>query len=471
MKLSFNQWSIIISILIGCLFILFPEATTNILDHVINAILHSLDRFLLWIVTGILILCLIIGFSPLGNKKLGDQPPEFSTFSWVAMLFAAGMGSGLIFWGVAEPIYHLQSPLNTDHSPMMALSITNFHWGIHAWAVYAFSGLIIAWFSYNRGRGMNISSTFSDSTTRKAFQSFDMLAVMAIIFGVAGTLANSIALIQTGVEHLVPYDITGLPFRLIVLLFISIAFMLSSVSGLQKGVKTLSDFNVILALLILLIIFLMSSPFDTLKLFVEVSISYFKDLPLLSFILPESARKWSQSWTIIYFLWWIAWAPFTGLFIARISKGRTIREFLFSIIGYPTIITIFWFTVFGGNGLFSDQVATLQSVINENYTNGLFVFLEGLPFGTTLSFLCILLLVTFVITSADSAIFVTAALTGNSSKVNKIIWSVLLLGISSALLIKNNVDLNKVIAITGAIPFTFILLFQGIMFFRDIFKK
>ncbi|MBB3700620.1 BCCT family transporter [Flammeovirga yaeyamensis] len=469
MKLNFNHYSIIISFCIASIFILFPETTVQALNYLINSVLQTCDRLLLWTVTSILIICIAIGLSPIGRLKLGEGKPEFSNFSWVSMLFAAGMGSGLIFWGVAEPVYHLQSPLNPDQDPYVALSITNFHWGLQAWGIYAFSGLIIAWFAYNKNRQMDISSSFGVKKGNKLFWALDLLAVITILFGVSGTLANSVAIVQTGLVRLTGIDsISGFSFRVILLILLSIAFMLSSVSGLKKGVKVLSDFNVLLTFVILGFIFYIISPLQALDVFFNSLISFVKELPRLSTSIPDEAREWSQTWTIVYFLWWVSWAPFCGLFIARISKGRTIREFIFSILFYPTLVTIFWFAVFGGGGLFSDYLPMFKEAINLDYTNGIYIFLEQLPLGEIVSYLCIFLLIVFVITSADSAIFVTSLLTKNGTTTNKIVWSIMLIFISIALLYENNVDLNKVISTTGAIPFMIILLLQGVMFFRSV---
>ncbi|TRX70087.1 BCCT transporter [Flammeovirga kamogawensis] len=470
--MSFNHLSLIISVVVASIFIVFPTTTTDVLNDIVNYLLITFDTFFLWTVSLILIICIGLILSPFAKNKLGGEnaKTEFSTFSWVAMLFAAGMGSGLIFWGVAEPIYHLNSPINSAHDAVFALAITDFHWGLHAWAIYAFSGLIIGWFSYNEGREMTISASFTNKTS-SVYQLFDVLAVVAILFGVAGTLANSIALIETGVQTIVSEEIGGLAFRFLLLTFISLVFISSSLSGLNKGVKYLSNFNVAFALLLLVTIAYLVGFSNVLVYAFNSSIAYIKALPTLSFVIAEGSESWSHGWTIIYFLWWISWAPFTGLFIARISKGRTIREFLIGVILYPTIITIIWFATFGGGGFLANNLEEIQAATNTNYTLGLFSLLNNFGIGNILGLLSIGLLTTFVITSADSAIYVTVLLTKKTSNSSKLIWSGVLIGISSALLIRNNVDLNKVIAITGAIPFVFILCAQGIRFLILINKK
>ncbi|KXX72508.1 BCCT family transporter [Flammeovirga sp. SJP92] len=463
MKVTFNHLSLGLSITVALIFLVFPKHSIDVVNNVVGVLLLTFDTTFLLIITSILLLCLILIISPYGKVKLGNSTPEFSNLSWFSMLFAAGMGSGLIFWGVAEPIFHLSSPLNSTNDIIIALSITNFHWGLHAWSIYAFSGLIIAWFTYNKGRKMTISYTLS-SKTGYLLKSVDILAVFSILFGVSGTLANSIALIQTGLNSIFESEVLGLKFRVILLLFIAVIFTLSSLSGLKKGVQLLSNFNVFLASALLLVIIFCVGVAPLSSLFFEELIDYFLFLPKVSFSINEANAEWSRAWTIVYLLWWVAWAPFTGLFIARISKGRTIREFLICVIGVPTLISMIWFVAFGGGSSIMSNYSTIETEVMKDYTQGIFTFFDAFQYPLLLSLIAIVLLITFVITSADSAVYVTALLTEEESKTNKMMWSLVMIGITLALIYENNVDLNKVIAIAGAIPFIFLLIFQGISF-------
>lgn len=420
------------------------------------------DIVFLWGASIITIMALVIAFSPWGKIRLGkkDDKPEFSRFSWIAMLFAAGMGSGLIFWGVAEPIYHLSAPLNPNQDNAMALALTYLNWGLHAWALYAIVGLSIAWFAYKLGRPMTISASFAPKETQSRFFIFDFFAVIAIIFGVAGTLANTIALVETGVQQSVDANIGGTNFRIAVLALIAIAFTLSSITGLKRGIKYLSNFNIILAMLILVVVIIFAGPWNVLVQAFNSTVVYVKELPYLSFVINESHAGWSQGWTIIYLIWWIAWTPFVGLFIAKISKGRTIREFLLSVIFYPTFASIVWFSAFGGGAFGLDNAQDIVAAVNDSYTNGLFVYFAQFPFSAVLSLTIIFLLITFVVTSADSAVYVTGLLTNNGSMLSKIGWSAILVAITLALIYQNNVDLNKIVAVGGAIPFALIIVAQ-----------
>ncbi|WP_044208373.1 BCCT family transporter [Flammeovirga sp. OC4] len=469
MKVTFNHLSLALSIGVALVFFIFPKQSVDLVNNVVGLVLSTFDTVFLCVVSVILLVCLALIISPFGKIKLGNSDPEFSNLSWFSMLFAAGMGSGLVFWGVAEPIFHLNSPLNPSKDILTALSITNFHWGLHAWSIYAFSGLVIAWFTYQKGRSMTISSTIS-SNKNYLTKGIDLLAVFSILFGVSGTLANSIALIQTGLNSIFEKEMLGLNFRIYLLLFIAIIFTLSSLSGLKRGVQFLSNLNVILAFLLLLVVLFTIGFIPLSKLFFQELIDYISFLPKVSFTINEEHAEWSRSWTIVYLLWWVAWAPFSGLFIARISKGRTIREFLIGVIGVPTLISMIWFVVFGGGSSMVSNYSEIQTAVMNDYTQGVFTFFQSFKYPLLFSLSSLILLIIFVITSADSAVYVTAVLTEEESKSNKMLWSAVMIGITLALLYENNVDLNKVVAIFGAIPFVFLLIIQGVSFAVSLLK-
>lgn len=458
-----------ITALLALLCLLFPDAVVQILSNSVGWIIEIFDTYILWAMSALLLAATFICFSPLGSIRLGNanDKPEFGTWSWLAMLFAAGMGSGLIFWGVAEPVFHLNAPINPYNDPGMAFAATYFHWGFHAWAIYGVSGLTIAWFVYKHQRPMNISGNFS-ADKKSNWRWVDLLALIAIFFGVAGTLANSIALIETGSNQLAGVNYSGLQFRIILLLCIALAFLLSSLSGLKKGIRLLSNFNLLLASVFLLAIVLLTDVFQLGTTVWESTLTYLKHLPTLSTTIADESRDWSHDWSIIYLLWWVAWAPFTGLFIARISKGRTVREFFLGVVLVPTLMSIIWFSALGGGAMDTLDTTLLSNAVRDDYTMGLFVFLNELPFGGLLSATAMTLLVVFVVTSADSAIYVTGLLTGDQSKRSRLVWGLLLVALTLALLYENNVDLNKLIAIVGAIPFMGILLMQLVVLIKSL---
>lgn len=463
--------AVVICFVVASLFLLFPSVSVELSQRLTAYAIEHFDIFYIRFCSALVLLSAVLAISPLGSIKLGGDKaqPEFSFFNWSAMLFAAGMGSGLIFWGVAEPVFHYAHPpglLQEDMtSPEQALALTYFHWGLHAWAIYVITGLVMAWFAFNKKRTMQISQTFSQSSR---FVAVDYLAVAAVIFGVAGTLANSIALIQTGYEEVVAPVTDSMFFRVAVLIFISVVFTVSSVLGLKKGIARLSQFNLYLMLALLVVLIIIANPMHVLDVFWDSACMYVEMLPYLSTTIEPSSRQWSADWSVNYFIWWIAWAPFVGAFIAIISQGRTIRQFLYFGILLPTLTSMLWFSAFYAGVEELSLQTTLAKAINHSYTEGLFEFFHAITYGHILSALSILLLVTFVITSADSAMYVIGRLLGQENNHSRYLWSLLLMMISLALLYKNDIDLNRQVAVTGAIPYTLVLFAQVLFFLKSL---
>ncbi|NRD74978.1 BCCT family transporter [Shewanella sp. VB17] len=465
---------------LAAIFLLFPETAVTLAASVTDYVVKEYGLAFIIFPSLLVILSLIIVVTPFGKVRLGkkDEKPEFGFISWTAMLFTAGMGSGLIFWGVAEPIVHFahppffvaNSPLssNVENAKDTALALTYFHWGMHAWGVYAISGLVMAWFAFNRSRSMTISASFTDKIKGSKFEVFDFLAVIAVIFGVAGTLANTIALVQSCLQAIVPWDIAGLMFRLGLLMIIALVFTVSSTLGLERGIKQMSLFNLLLVVAMLTAIVAIVDPFKVVRTALTSTASYLRLLPSISFSIDPQSRNWSEGWSIIYFVWWIAWAPFVGPFIARISRGRSVRQYLLCTLLIPTVMTIIWFSAFGGSVLEMNILNDVIAATDSDVTYGLFSFLASLPYGNILSYGAIVLLVTFVITSADSAIYVSGMLTGSPRLGAKLMWSLALVSITTALILKNDIDLNKQIAILGAVPFTLILMAQSCILIKEV---
>ena len=471
-----HHWFYAPVLLIAALLLCFPKITISTFSQFTQFWLENFDSQFIQFSTLMVILSMVVAISPIGKIRLGgaEAKVEFGFGSWIAMLFTAGMGSGLIFWGVAEPVFHFANPpafLKDDFSSVSgSLAITYFHWGVHAWAIYAFAGLIMAWFAYNRGRSMRVSASFTGSTP-KWLGILDLLAVLAIIFGMAGTFANTIALIQTGVEQSSGLDIGSIYLRLGLVLLIALLFTLSSLTGLHRGIKRLSQFNALFMVALLVIVVSLVNPLNTLNIAWESTLTYLKLLPEVSFGVGEQSEQWSQGWSVIYLIWWIAWAPFVGPFIARISKGRSIRQFISCAVLLPTLASILWFSGFAGSVFSQPYAATIMDAVNQQYTLGLFTFFDQLPMGQVFSIGALLLLVTFIITSADSSIYITGLLTGGKSHGSKVLWSLILIVITMALVSINDVDLNKQIAIVGAIPFTFVLCAQVLFWGKDVIRR
>lgn len=459
--------------IIMILFLVYPKYSIDKIATFTQFCIQNLGLEIIWFASIMVILAVLIAVLPIGKVKLGgkDASTEFSFFSWLAMLFTCGMGSGLIFWGIAEPIFHFsnmpQFAAAKSQSADMALGLTYFHWGVHAWSIYALSALAIAWFGFNRSRSFHISSSFT-AKKNSAFRLLDWLAILAIIFGIAGTFANTIALIQTGVQETISSNIGSVGFRYGIILFLAVLFTTSSILGVNRGIKWLSQFNTLLMLLFVVVVIALFSPFDVFKRVYTSTLSYLSILPDVSFSIKEESKQWSIGWSVIYMVWWIAWTPFVAPFIARISKGRTIREFLLCVVLVPTFASIIWFSAFGGEALSQSFIQDIITAVNQDYTKGLFVFFSHLSFGKILSLTAIILLITFIITSADSALLVCGILSDNESTNAKIMWSILLVSLSMALIYINDVDLNKQVAIAGALPFIFVQLAQVVMMLRDM---
>ncbi len=460
-------------------FILAGIARPDLLDAassaVHTAILDNFSWLYLISVFFFLIFVLTLALSRYGTIKLGydAERPQYGFFGWVAMLFAAGMGIGLLFWGVSEPLVHyLQPPpFITAASPdaaAFAMRYAFFHWGVHPWAIYTVVSLSIAYFSFRRGMPALISSCFypilGDRIYGLAGNLVDVLAVFATVFGTATSLGFGALQIHSGLSHL--YGISSAISVTIGIIAIATAlFMASAILGVEKGVQVLSKFNIVLAVaLLLLILFLGSAPY-VLNVFTSALGGYANniiDMSLQSY--PFAGFEWSRDWTVFYWAWWISWSPFVGLFIARISRGRTIREFVLTVLAVPSLFTFVWFSVFGGSALYLelDRGADIATVAGEDISLALFAFLEHYPFAGILSLVAIFLLIVFFVTSADSATVVLGSLTSGGGLVvpnyKKVVWGLSLSAVSIVLLITGGLESLQVMAITAAFPFMLVML-------------
>nr|XP_061812007.1 glycine betaine transporter BetL-like [Nerophis lumbriciformis] len=465
-----------------------PLLVTEYLAGWTDLVIDQLGVGFLWTGTAMLLTGLTLALTPIGRLRLGqdDGQPEFSRLSWMAMLFATGMGSGLVFWGVAEPLTHYANPPQGSGADN-ALALTFFHWGLHAWAIYAMAGLVIAYFAFRHRQGFTIAAPLTATLARvvpiQAAQFVGglatLLAILAVIFGVAGTLANGVILLRSGMVALglSAGALQVVQFGLLALL--SGAFLTSARSGLSRSIRWLSLVNLSLAAGLFAYLFILLEPLDLISRLFTSSAVYLRSLPAwsLQLIETESGHGWAHGWTITYLIWWIAWTPFVGVFIARISRGRTIREYLLAVILVPTIVSVLWFTTFGGGAISFDQAndGLLQSELMVDYTRPLFVWLNQLPLGVVLQLVSVVLLFVFLVTSADSAAYVLGMLGSNGnpepSNRSKLGWGALTVLIAASLLVRNDVDINKAVAIVGAIPFTVILWLQVLALLLAIFRE
>ena len=478
---------------IGAWGVLSPDSMTSAAQGLVTYALTALDWFFLLLCTFFLVFMAFMAFSRYGQIKLGadDEEPEFATGSWVAMLFAAGMGSGLLFWGVAEPIYHFAQPPgglepSSAEAARQAFVITNFHWGLHAWSIYGCCALVVAYFTFRLNLPSMISTPilvgFGNVFNRRALHGLgttaDVLAVVAVVFGLAGSLAAGALMVRAGMSAVFGTDPDSNATSYAILAALTVCFLLSASTGVDKGIKILSNINIVTAIVILLVVLFGGPTAYLFQVFVNSFGDYLIGLVPLSFKIysyqPESSWNWFHGWTLTYLIWWLAWGPFVGIFIARISRGRTIREFVTYVVGVPTIASMLWFAGFGGAAVHIELFGGggLADEVFADVAAALFAFFEYLPATTLLNVLSALLLFIFLITSADSGTFVISMMTSggelNPAVRTKLVWGLIIAAITFATLSTGSVEVARAMAITGAIPFSVIVMLQMAGFVRVI---
>jgi len=361
-----------------------------------------------------LLFLLFLAASPYGRIRLGGKEavPDFSRTSWFAMLFSAGMGIGILFWSVAEPLYHYSEPPKEMPDAVAtaeaAMEITFLHWGLHAWAIYSLVGMALAFFAFNRREPLAIRSVFKPLLGNRVEgpigHVIDILAVMATLFGLATSLGFGVQQISSGLEHLLGISITpGL--QLLLIAIVTLLATLSVASGIDYGVRQLSELNIRLGALLLLFVFVFGPSVFVLESFLQNLGGYLDNFFARAFWTESyDERQWQDDWTLFYWSWWISWSPFVGMFIARISRGRTIREFILSVLVIPSLLTFFWISAFGGTAILYElrEIASTATEIQENVSLSLYFLLEQFPLSGVSSSIAVLLVVSFFVTSADS---------------------------------------------------------------------
>lgn len=452
-----------------------PDAADTLFQHVQRAIVNNGSWFYVLSVAIILLLVLYLGFSRYGDIRLGPDhaSPDYSLGSWLSMLFAAGMGIGLMFFGVAEPLMHYLAPPTADPGSVEAvreaMKITFFHWGIHAWAIYAVVALILAYFSFRHGLPLTLRSALypliGDKIYGWAGHTVDIFAVISTIFGVATSLGLGASQINSGLSYLFDLDVNNTNQIILMAAIISLA-VVSVVSGLDKGIRRLSELNMLLAIALLVFILILGPTVFLLKAYLQNTGAYLSDIVRNTFnLFAYDKSEWIGGWTIFYWGWWLAWAPFVGLFIARISRGRTIREFVVGVLLIPSAFTLLWMTVFGNSAIelvFEQQQFTLGEMVNENASVALFVFLEHFPMSEFLTFVAILMVVIFFVTSCDSGAMVVDMLcsygSNNTPVWQRIYWAVGVGVVAAILLAAGGLGALQTMTIASALPFAVILL-------------
>lgn len=477
----FSAVAIGLLVIIGAI---FPDQFGKISGAISAWVTEYFGWYYMILVTSIVLFCIFLVFSPIGKLKLGqpDDVPEFNTVSWITMLFSAGMGIGLVFYGAGEPMAHFMSPPTADPGTTEALhesmQSTFLHYGIHAWAIYGIVGLSLAYSSFRKGEvgllSKSLRPLFGDLVDGWLGIVVDVLAVFATVIGVAVSLGIGAMQINGGLNYL--FDVpVGLVTQGIIIAVVTVLFLYSAWSGLSKGIQYLSNTNMVLAALLFIIILVVGPTMMILNMMTTGTGGYLSSIVFNSFdVAPLNPQKeeWLSSWTIYYWGWWMSWSPFVGIFIARVSKGRTIREFIIAVLLVPTVIGIIWFSVFGitgiSTGLENPEIFNMATEVQ------LFAVFDQLPMGTILSVLAILLVSIFFITSADSATFVLGMQTthGNLSPSGKVklVWGISLSAIAFTLLAaggETGLNALQSAAIIAALPFSLVVILMMIAFYKD----
>ncbi|MGY0219580.1 BCCT family transporter [Endozoicomonadaceae bacterium StTr2] len=466
------------ALLILCLVgytIAFPESAGSQFGLLQASIMTNASWFYVAAVALILLCVAYLGLSRYGDIKLGPDhsEPDYSFGSWFAMLFSAGMGIGLMFFGVGEPVMHFLSPpvgeAGTIGAAKEALNITFFHWGLHAWAIYAIVALILAFFGYRHGLPLTLRSALypliGDRIHGWAGHAIDIFAILGTVFGVATALGYGVLQVNSGLNYLFDIEVST-QVQVVLIIVITALATLSVASGLDKGIRILSEANLGLGLLLMALIIILGPTVLLLQMFIQNTGSYLSDIVNKTFNLyAYEPNDWLGGWTLFYWAWWLSWSPFVGMFIARISRGRTIREFVLGVLFVPTALTFLWMTVFGNTSIdmiMHGGATELAEVVQSDVSLALFKFLEHFPASSVLSFLAIIMVVIFFVTSSDSSAMVIDMLaSGGDSKTpvwQRVFWSSMIGVVAMVLMLAGGLKALQTATIATALPFSIILL-------------
>jgi choline/glycine/proline betaine transport protein len=455
--------------------IVLPKTAQNLFEAIQRWILGNASWFYILVVAIILLSVAFLAISRYGDIKLGPDhsEPDYRNFTWFAMLFSAGMGIGLMFFGVAEPVMHFMSPPvgegGTAAAARESMKITFFHWGLHAWAIYAAVALTLAFFSFRHGLPLTLRSALYPLIGNRIHgpigHAVDIFAIIGTVLGVATSLGLGVAQMNSGLNHLFGIPV-GVTTQIILIIITCGLATLSVASGLDKGIRILSEANMVLAVILLLFVLTVGPTVFLFQTFVQNTGAYLSDIVNKTFNLyAYEPSDWIGGWTLFYWGWWIAWSPFVGLFIARISRGRTIREFVCGVLLVPAGFTLFWMTVFGDTAIhfiLVDGVKGFAETVEADSSLALFAFLEQLPWSNVLSIFAIAMVAVFFVTSADSgALVVDLLASGGADRTpvwQRIFWSLSMGAVAIALLLADGLTALQTATIASALPFSIILL-------------
>ncbi|MGF1770912.1 BCCT family transporter [Vibrio wakamikoensis] len=468
-----------IALLLVMTVIVDAETAKSALDGIKWSIINKFDWLFMWSGNIFVVFCLVLIVTPFGKIRLGgtDAVADYSFMSWLAMLFAAGMGIGLMFWSVAEPVAYFtgwyETPLgveaNTEQAKELALGAVMFHWGLHPWAIYGVVALSLAFFAYNKGLPLSMRSIFypilGDRAWGWAGHVVDILAVLATLFGLATSLGLGAQQAASGIQHVFGIE-AGMTLQVIVIAVVTLLAVVSVLRGIDGGVKVISNINMIVAFLLLILVALIGYAV-TFASIPDTLFAYLKNIIPLSNPHGREDEAWMHGWTVFYWAWWISWSPFVGMFIARVSKGRTVREFITAVLIVPTTVTVIWMSVFGGLAIDQvvNQVGTLGANGLRDVPLAMFEMFDALPMGTLLSIIAVILVLVFFITSSDSGSLVIDSITAggkvDAPVIQRVFWAFMEGAIAVALLWIGGTEAIAALqagAISSALPFTVILL-------------
>jgi len=464
---------------------LFTESAAALFQATQRNISRYLGWYYVLVVSGFLVFALALLSFPVKRVRIGgpDARPEFSRFGWFTMLFAAGMGIGLVFYGVAEPLLHFDAPLRAEpQSPaalLEAMRLSYFHWGLHAWAIYIVLALAIAHAHFSRGLPLAPRSAFEpligDRIHGPIGDAVDILCTVGTLLGVATSLGLGAMQINASLDVFFGWP-SSVWLQALIIATITAVATISVVLGVKQGIQRLSQLNIVLAGLLLAFVFVVGPTLYSIELFVTTLGRYVQKLPQASlFLEPGSGSDWQASWTLFYWGWWISWSPFVAIFVARISKGRTVQEFVLGVLLVPTLVTFFWFATFGGAALYAqiEQGAALIDAVGQNVSTSLQVLLSQLPLASVTTALATLVITIFFVTSSDSGSFVDDMVTSggdpNPPRAQRVFWAVSEGVVAGTLLLMGGLTAIRNAAISLGLPMSLVLVAATIALTRSLF--
>lgn len=453
-----------------------PDLASKTFSQVLGWITDTFGWFYMLAVAIFLVFLVVVAFSGWGNIRLGAEhtEPEYSFPAWFAMLFSAGYGIALLFFGVAEPVLHYSQPpmgmAETIPAARQAMQIAYFHWGLHIWGIYGLVGLVLAYFAFRHGLPLSLRSALYPFIGDRIYgwpgHVVDVFAILGTLFGLATTLGLSVTQINAGIHYLWPAVPVAPWVQVTAITLITLAATASVVAGMDKGIRNLSVLNMLLAIFLMSVVFIAGPSIHVLETFVQNTGAYLSGIVERTFNLQAYTRSdWIGNWTLFIFAWTIAWAPFVGLFIARISRGRTIRQFIFGVLAVPTLFTFLWFAIFGDTALYlimNEGMNTLVGEVQADHAVALFEFYDALPWSSFLSVVTVLLIITFFVTSSDSGSLVVDSLASGGAPETplwqRVFWALLEGVVASVLLLAGGLGALQSMSIITALPFAVIML-------------